>query len=151
MEFGTREADIVEVVTAEWYNHLIDECKSIIVEASFTSRWALVEGYWILGKRITEDNALFVRAGIDPKEVTTRVAQSLNKSKRTVERSVQFYKKYPDLNLLPEGKNTSWHKICNKYLPMPKEKKEKIITCPNCEKAYRLSEMEISWRIFEGE
>jgi len=44
------------------------------------------------------------------------VSQSLNKSKRTIERAIQFAKKYPDLNKLPEGKNTNWHTICNKYL-----------------------------------
>ena len=40
-----------------WYQDLVEECKAIITEAVFTSRWALVEGYWNLGKRITEENA----------------------------------------------------------------------------------------------
>lgn len=44
------------------------------------------------------------------------MSQSLGKSKRTIERAIQFAKQYPDLNELPEGKNTSWYQICSKYL-----------------------------------
>ena len=45
-----------ELLNQEWYQALVDECRATIVEAVFTSRWALVEGYWNLGKRIREDN-----------------------------------------------------------------------------------------------
>ena len=34
---------------------LVDDCKAIITEAVFTSRWSLVEGYHTLGKRILEE------------------------------------------------------------------------------------------------
>lgn len=34
------------ITTQDWYELLVDDCKSIITEAVFTSRWALVEGYW---------------------------------------------------------------------------------------------------------
>ena len=44
------------------------------------------------------------------------IAQCLNKSKRTIYQVIQFARLYPDLNLLPEGKDTSWFKICNQYL-----------------------------------
>ena len=44
-----------ELINKEWYEQLVEECKSIITEAIFTSRWALVEGYWSLGKRLRED------------------------------------------------------------------------------------------------
>lgn len=44
-----------ELTTESWYEELVEECKTIITEAVFTSRWALVEGYWGLGKRIRED------------------------------------------------------------------------------------------------
>ena len=36
---------------------------------------------------------------------------------------MQFAKTYPDLNLLPEGKDCSWYKIINKYLTDGTEKK----------------------------
>ncbi len=104
----------------EWYSLLVDECKAIITEAEFTSRWAYVEGYHELGKRILQEHDNFERSKIYGKEITQRVAESLGRSQRTVEQSIQFVKKYPTLELLPEGKNTSWHDICNKYLPIPK-------------------------------
>ena len=45
-----------EIQTNEWYEALLKECKAIITEAVFTSRWALVEGYWKLGERVQGDN-----------------------------------------------------------------------------------------------
>jgi len=108
-------------VKYDWFNHLIDECQSIIVEAEFTSRWVLVEGYHALGTRILEEYHNFERAEIYGKEIVSCMTQSLGKSKRTIFRSIQFARQYPDLALLPEGKNTSWFKICNKYLPAHKE------------------------------
>ena len=39
----------------EWYQALIEDCKAIIVEAVFNSRWALVEGYHQVGERIVTD------------------------------------------------------------------------------------------------
>jgi len=108
---------------------LVEECKAIITEAEFTSRWALVEGYHQLGERILQENENFERAKIYGKKIVSRVTESLEgkASQRTVWRSIQFAKKYPSLDLLPEGKNTSWRDICNKYLPVPKEKIEPLI------------------------
>ena len=34
-----------EIIQTNWYQSLIDDCQSIMVEAEFTSRWVLVEGY----------------------------------------------------------------------------------------------------------
>ncbi|PJB21610.1 MAG: hypothetical protein CO114_04425, partial [Euryarchaeota archaeon CG_4_9_14_3_um_filter_38_12] len=96
----------------------IEECKAIITEASFTSRWALIEGYWQLGKRIREEAKT-----ISITAFTETVAVALEKSNRSIWYAVQFYDKYPDLTKLPEGKNISWHIICNKYLGKS-EKKE---------------------------
>jgi len=112
-----------------WYETLIDECRQILTEHVFLSNWTLIEGYWSLGRRIDKDKHRLKRHAV------TRIAKDMGKSRRTIERAVQFYKKYPDLNLLPEGKNTSWHRIVNKYLPETSgktEKKEKKVKCPNC-------------------
>jgi len=78
--------------------------------------WALVEGYHALGKRVLEDYHNFERKQIYGQEICSHVSISLGKSRQTINRAIQFAKLYPDLNLLPEGKNTSWHKICNQYL-----------------------------------
>jgi len=105
------------------YQLLIDDCKSIIVEGEFTSRFALIECYHAVGKRISEEKNVSIK----------KLARDIQRSERTLRRSVQFYKKYPDLSLLPEGKNISWHKIVNKYLPETTKKPEKKLTkCPRC-------------------
>lgn len=116
-----------ELVKEKWYESLIEDCKSIITETIFNSRWALVEGYHQLGKRILEENDNFERAKIYGEKITTGLSESLGTSTRTIERAILFAKKYPELDKVPEGKNISWNKICNKYLPTPKENK---ITIP---------------------
>jgi hypothetical protein len=104
------------------YQLLIDDCKSIIVEGEFTSRWSLIETYHAVGKRISEEKEVSIK----------KLARDINKSERTLQRSVQFYKKYPDLALLPDGKNVSWHHIVNKYLPDTLKDKKEIHRCEIC-------------------
>lgn len=113
-----------EIVRQGWYEQLIEDCKDIIVEGVFASRWALIETYHNLGKRILGDETKFTQAGY--LKMSQRVATSLGKSQRTIEQSIQFVRKFPDLSLLPDGKNISWHKICNNLLPAPKEKTPKL-------------------------
>ena len=108
-------------------SELAEEIKNIKTEFEFTARWSVVEMYHSIGEllasQVTE---------IDLQELSPLV----NISERNLQRSVQFYKAYPNTNLLPEGKNTSWHRIANKYLPEPKEKQEcdheYIEVCKKC-------------------
>lgn len=114
-----------------WYLTLVSDLRAILVEYYFTHNWALVEGYHALGKRLVDDKN-FKTSHV------TQVANSIRKDVRTVQRAIQFYKKYPDLTLLPSGKNISWGQICNKYLPTHTEKiclhKEIIKICKKCRK-----------------
>ena len=109
-----------DVINSEWYQLLVDDCAAIITEASFTARWALVEGYHELGLRILEDIDKFKNMGVYGKQVVKMVAGSMNKSERTVYYAIQFVERYPDMNSLPEGKAITWSKICKKYLPQNK-------------------------------
>jgi len=100
-----------ELVEQEWYQSLVDECKSIITEAVFTSRWALVEGYHQLGTRVLEENDNFERAKIYGDKIVQGLGNSLNISKSTIYYAIQFAKKYPKLDEVPEGKNITWNKV----------------------------------------
>ncbi len=104
----------------DWYSELVDECKSIITEAVFTSRWALVEGYWNLGKRVREDKkvAEFAKGN---KTFVQDLGQNLGISTSTLYYALQAYDKFPDLNKIPEGKNITWNKLITLYLPEPKK------------------------------
>jgi hypothetical protein len=115
-------------IVMDWYQSLISDCKAIITEAIFTSRWALVEGYWKLGKRIREENDNFEGYKIYGKKIVHRVAESLRVSERTlgnkssvtrvsqkigigyrdIYRAIQLYEKYPQLDNAPENKSEKY-------------------------------------------
>jgi len=109
-----------------WYQDLVEECKGIITEAVFTSRWALVEGYWELGKRIeTDDN--FKKFSKGNQSSLQDLANNLSISERTLYYALQVYDKYPDIQQIPEGKNITWNKLITKYLPDPQSDKPIIL------------------------
>lgn len=109
-------------ITDSWYLTLIEELKDLLVETEFTSRWTLIEGYHSLGVRILQENENFERSKIYGENIVHRIAESLGKKPRTIHYAIKFAKEYPDLNLLPEAKNTSWYHIVNKYLTDGTEK-----------------------------
>src|SRR3990167_10597794 len=110
-----------ELTNQEWYNELVEECKAIITEAVFTSRWALVEGYWNLGKRIREDK-LAQEYAKGNKTFVQDLGQKLGTSSSTIYYALQAYDKYSELGKIPEGKNITWNKLITQYLPAPKDK-----------------------------
>jgi len=114
-----------DLIKQEWYKLLVDDCKAIITEAVFVSRWALVEGYWNLGKRIADEQN-FDRKEVYAGKIVQGLAQSIGVSKRTLHYALQAYDKYPDISTIPEGKNISWNKLITKYLPEHKEESEPI-------------------------
>jgi len=118
-----------------WYQTLIDELKDIIVESEFTARWTIVEGWHMVGERILRDEANFTNGGYTLDGLTKRVADSLDRSQRTIEYAIQFAKAYPDLRLFPMGKEASWHGVC-KLLSNPlgenKKQKEEYLICKSC-------------------
>lgn len=114
-----------EIATAEWFTTLLDDAKSIIVEHEFTSRWALIEGYHALGKRILEENDNLNRTATYGKGIVNAISQSIGKNPRSVHYAVAFARQFENLDSLPEGKNVSWFKITQKYLPKPKDEDAK--------------------------
>jgi N6-adenosine-specific RNA methylase IME4 len=122
----------ITIQNEDWYQALSDECSAIITETVFVSRWTMIEGHHKLGKRIIEDSD---KAPIT--ELVKRVSVTIGKSERMLWKSVQFARKYPDINDLPDGKNISLRKIFNellvepqKQLPLPKGKYSIIYADP---------------------
>jgi len=112
-------------------NDLADEIRQIWVEKGFDSRMTVIEMYHEIGKLITSQPD----ANIQSLSTLSGIQE------RQLQRAVQFAKKFPDLALLPEGKNLSWHLIVNKYLPehslTPTEKSDDeigkvMVKCPTC-------------------
>ena len=105
------------LITNEYYQLLVDDCKAIVTEAVFISRWTLVEGYHTLGDRIVNDTN-YQKHAKGNEQLIERLARNLKSvSKRTLYDAIRFYKKYPVLAEVPEGKNISWNKLRTEYLP----------------------------------
>lgn len=128
------------VEKAEWYLLLVDDCKAIITEAVFCSRWALVEGYHQMGERIRNDLD-FIKYSKGSKTSVQGLAKNIGISERTIYYAMQFYDKYPQIAEVPEGKNVTWNKIVTKYLPDKEPATvcdcldtRTIIVCNNCGK-----------------
>jgi len=109
-----------------WYEELIDECETVLIEGLFTSRWVLIETYHSLGSKLLETNDNFEREKIYGKNILQDLAKRLRISERTLRYSIQFARQYPDLDELPDGKNISWTKIVRDLLPAKEESKPKL-------------------------
>ena len=118
------------IIKDKKYHTLVDDIKTTITEAVYNSRWALVEGYWNVGKLIRECFA--------DGQLTKRLqglAVDVGMSERILWYALQFYDKYSSLDKVPEGKNITWNKIITKYLPTSKETdqpKDYTLKCPQC-------------------
>jgi hypothetical protein len=115
MFYGRKEMQL----QTDWYSSLIDDVKSTWTEAVFTSNWSLVEGYHRVGERLRQEDK---RMPIT--DLLNRCALDMGVSQRKLWYAVQFYDKFPDLNLLPEGKDVNWSRIKAKYLPETVKDKE---------------------------
>jgi len=117
--------------SSEKFQLLVDDCKSTLVEAFFTSNWVLVEAYHSVGRRLRQETEVPVT------ELLQKLAVKANLSERKLWYALQLYDKYPKTESLPEGKAISMNKLITKYLPQhPKDEEKKkedgVVTCPRC-------------------
>jgi len=138
------EQNKFNLLTSQWFQALIEDCKDTIIEKRFIIAEELIKMKWEIGDRILQDTGNFERAQIYGRQIIVTVSKALDCSEREIYRCLQFRKKYPELNNLPEGKNITWHKIVNQYLSdKPKdeddpekecqhEKVEILIRCARC-------------------
>src|SRR3990167_3456078 len=111
--------------TQDWYNALVDDCKAIITERLYRSRQEIIECWHEVGERITTD-VYYQKYAKGNVERQRKLAEDIGKSLQSLYFAIQFYSKFPVLSnaleTFKEGKNISWFKIVNKYLPeLPKD------------------------------
>jgi len=108
----------------EWYERLVDDCKTIIVERGFRARMEIIEGHHELGERVCTDEN-FPKYAKGRGKAVNKLAKDIGISSVTLYFAMQFYKRWPVLSnaleTFEEGKNISWHKIVKKYLTAPKK------------------------------
>lgn len=92
----------------------VDEIRQIFTEGEFNHRMALIETYHAVGKVICGINA-------NRSDLLQALAPQVGKSVRSLWYATKFYDMYPDLDMLPEGKNVSMNKIITKYLTTSKQ------------------------------
>ncbi len=111
---------IINYFDTEQGQSLIEDCQSIKTECEFNSRWDLIEGYHKLGERIVTDSDFqsYAKGNLSSLQY---LAKNVNIGERTLYYAIDFYKAYPELSLLPEGKNIGWSTVIKKYLSKPKE------------------------------
>ena len=129
--------EIENIRNEEWYETLVDECKAIITETMFVSRYALIEGKHQVGERICNDSEYKKIAGGRGKHsILKQLFQDIGIGRSEGYACVSFFEKFPKLSgaldSFKEQKNISWNKIVQNYLPKPKEEKE-IIRLPEGE------------------
>lgn len=105
----------------DWYTHMMGDCVATIVEGETASKWILIENYHQVGKRILSEKSNLDRLFMNDSEIVRRVAKESKRPERLIYNCVQFARKYPELNLVPDGKNVSWRDIVHKYLPESRE------------------------------
>lgn len=123
-------------IVEDWYEALVEDCKAIITEAVFVHNWALVEGYWHLGERIDQD----IRSKpINKIQLFQDLGKSISKCSRTTFYDAhRVYRKFPSLDLIPEGKKITWYRLVTHYLPETSAKEKEINDlalnnhCPRC-------------------
>jgi len=113
-----------------WYKELVDECKGLITEGVFNSRWILIETYHKVGERLRTEKRMKIS------DLVNASAVDMGVSERKLWYAVKFYDQYPDIDKLPDGKNASWHKIKTQYLTEGKEKEKS--RCPTCGRLWKV-------------
>jgi hypothetical protein len=113
------------MVMTEEYGSLIEDIKATMTEGIYNYRQTLLETYHEIGKLISSQHDASVQ----------QISKDSGISQRTLERCVQFYKKFPRMEDLPEGKNISWNKVVNLLLPEHKESSnvDEYVVCPQCQ------------------
>ena len=124
-----------------FFTQLVEDCKDIVTESSFASRWSLVEGYHLLGSRILQDEVKLTQGGTELRKRLQYLAKYISKRERSLYYAVEFVRKFPDLNALPEGKDTNWFRIVHKYLTTETDKPRVLTNADLRATIYKIKEL----------
>jgi len=101
---------------ADWYESLVEDCDCLVTEGIFNHHLTLIVTYHHVGRRIALDKESIKESGWSMNEVVQHVAKDINRSPRMVRYAIKLFDRFPDLSLLPEGKNVTMRKVINEYL-----------------------------------
>jgi hypothetical protein len=118
----------------DWYKTLLEECRSLVVEARTMSHWTVICAYHQIGSAINSYKESFKEKGIYGEEISKRVGKAIGINRQYIYDAQKFADMFPDLSRFPGDKAMSWFKCRQMYLMSPeqKEKDKKEKKCPNC-------------------
>jgi len=109
-----------------FFQQLVDECRNIVVESGFASRWSLVEGYHLLGSRILQDEVKIVQGGSSLSGTLHDLAKYVGKRERSLYYAIEFVRKFPNLNEAPFDKTVSWYRIVHEHLTTESDRPKQL-------------------------
>lgn len=107
--------DIIKSKIAE----VAEEIKQCKIETSFNVRWEVIKMHNFVGKLLVDN------FGENLAEALPTLARKCGWSDRSLYRSAQFYREYPDIEKIPGGKSVSF----NSLMASNESKEEKCHRC----------------------
>jgi hypothetical protein len=89
----------ITISDEEKLDHLAEEIKSILIESVFSARMTLLEAKHLVGKTIVK-NPLYKKSGKGSGEIIKELARRMGRSERDIYLCIQFYEKYPKIELV---------------------------------------------------
>jgi len=119
METAVVKAEVVQDLSTERYDALVDEINTLVGEKTWEIRHDQIKMKWSIGDLIVME---FREAGVKyHTEIIARIGKDTNISPSELYRCIRAKEKWDTWELLmaevPEGKNISWNKIRQNYLP----------------------------------
>ncbi len=119
-----KETDVVvydggEFGNASWFQKMvekakqsIDEYKTAKTELVFAAKWEELKTRHFLGKLLVDNFERVASSDLLIKEL----GATIGVSERLLQYCVKFFRLYPDMDKVPEGKSISWTRLVNTYL-----------------------------------
>lgn len=108
-----------EFAGSAWFEKLVQKAKAAIEDYSaartelvFLAKWKELQTRHLIGKLIDENASRVASADL----LVQEVAGALGMSERLAQYCLKFYRTYPDIEKVPEGKSISWTRLVSVYL-----------------------------------
>mgnify|MGYP001567784964 CR=1 FL=1 len=96
-----------------------EEIRGLLTEEELHARWTLVSCYHQVGTIVNSLEG-------EKSQIVHDLAERIDRSERSLWYACKFASLFPDIELLPEGKDISWNKVINRYLTAPSPVHEHI-------------------------
>lgn len=109
-----------EINQDNWIDYVVEDCKAIFVERNYNEREEKIRCNHEIGTRIIEEYARHDEKTYGH-QITEKVAKSIKKGQRTVQRMVQVVKARPDVEEILKDKAITWNKVLKEVVGVDEE------------------------------